>query len=192
MKLATMISSIRRNAWKTCRSCWPASDSMCADSPASARAAGCSRSPRSVAVQADLPLVRGDAAGAEEVVDPALAGRDRPDERRHRSDRDHGENPFRVPRRGLQRIEPAHRCAGEHRLADACRVEHRDRVGDDLTVAVGLRRRRSVRAAVPPRVEGDPREMPGQIGHLGLPLPRVHHLPGRQQQDRRLPGPDTS
>ena len=35
-----------RQAWKTCRSCSPASDSMCADSPARRRLAGCTVSPR--------------------------------------------------------------------------------------------------------------------------------------------------
>jgi hypothetical protein len=47
MKFASMISSIRRLAWNTFRSCSPASDSRCALSLASQRDAGCTRSPRS-------------------------------------------------------------------------------------------------------------------------------------------------
>ena len=47
MKFATMISSIRRAAWNTFRSCSPASDSMCALSLASQREAGWTHSPRS-------------------------------------------------------------------------------------------------------------------------------------------------
>ena len=38
MKFATRISSIRRHAWKQCRSCSADSDSMCDDSFASSRA----------------------------------------------------------------------------------------------------------------------------------------------------------
>ena len=51
MKFATRISSIRRTAWKACRSCSPASDSMCARSLASHRDAGCTRSPRSASTR---------------------------------------------------------------------------------------------------------------------------------------------
>ena len=47
MKFATRISSIRRNAWNTCRSCSAASDSMWADSLASSALAGWIRSPAS-------------------------------------------------------------------------------------------------------------------------------------------------
>ena len=46
MKLATRISSIRRIAWNTCRSCSADSDSMCADSLARPADAGWMRSPR--------------------------------------------------------------------------------------------------------------------------------------------------
>src|SRR4029077_17711710 len=46
MKLATRISSIRRQAWKQCRSCSEASLSMWADSPARNPLAGWMRSPR--------------------------------------------------------------------------------------------------------------------------------------------------
>ena len=46
MKFATRISSIRRIAWKQCRSCSADSDSMCADSLASSALAGWMRSPR--------------------------------------------------------------------------------------------------------------------------------------------------
>ena len=45
MKLATRISSIRRSASKACRSCSPASASMCPDSVSRWRDAGCTRSP---------------------------------------------------------------------------------------------------------------------------------------------------
>ena len=52
MKFATRISSIRRQAWKQCRSCSADSDSMCADSLASARSRGGRARPR--------PRARGD------------------------------------------------------------------------------------------------------------------------------------
>ena len=45
MKLATRISSIRRTAWKACRSCSPASPSMCPDSLARQAEAGWISSP---------------------------------------------------------------------------------------------------------------------------------------------------
>ena len=45
MKLLTRISSIRRIAWKACRSCSAHSSSMCADSLASHAEAGWTRSP---------------------------------------------------------------------------------------------------------------------------------------------------
>ena len=45
MKLCTRISSIRRIAWNACRSCSPASCSMCPDSLRSHADAGCTRSP---------------------------------------------------------------------------------------------------------------------------------------------------
>ena len=45
MKFATRISSMRRIAWKACRSCSADSLSMCADSFASSALAGWIRSP---------------------------------------------------------------------------------------------------------------------------------------------------
>ena len=51
MKLATRISSIRRNGLEHRTSCSPASDSMCALSLASHRDAGCTRSPRSASTR---------------------------------------------------------------------------------------------------------------------------------------------
>ena len=46
MKFASRISSIRRHAWKQCRSCSADSDSMWRDSFASCALAGWIRSPR--------------------------------------------------------------------------------------------------------------------------------------------------
>ena len=56
MKLATRISSIRRQAWKQCRSCSADSDSMWRDSLASSRLAGCTRSPRGLERRRDRVL----------------------------------------------------------------------------------------------------------------------------------------
>jgi hypothetical protein len=75
---------------------------------------------------------------------------------------------------------------GDDRLVAACGV---DRVGHELGVGVRLGAGRPARAAVAPPVEGDHPEVAGQVGDLGLPAPRVHDRPGRQQQQQgRRPG----
>ena len=76
--------------------------------------------------------------------------------------------------------------ADEHGVGRIRRVEHGERVGGELEVAVGLRLRGPVRAAAAPAVERHDPEVPGEVGHLGLPEPRVDDRPRRQQDDRRL------
>ena len=46
--------------------------------------------------------------------------------------------------------------------------------------------RRPVRAAVAARVERDDGAVPGEVRDLALPRARVHDLPGRKEQERRL------
>lgn len=113
------------------------------------------------------------------------AGRDRPGQRG--TDRDDPDSPVRVPGGELQRVPPAHRQPADHRAVGRGRVHHRDRVLHVLTVGVGLRGGRTVGPSVAAALDRDHPEVPGQVGHLRLPLPGVHDGPRGQQDDRRLP-----
>ncbi len=110
----------------------------------------------------------------------------RPGQRR--PERDHPGRPLRMPGGQLERVPAAQRQADEHGLVHPGRVQRRDRVVRVLPVAVGRRGRRPTGVPVAAALDGDHAEMPRQVRHLGLPLPRVHDRPRREQQDRRLSG----
>ena len=139
---------------------------------------------RAVVRQAALGAERGDAARRADVVERARPRLDRGHVGRHAADRHDGPHPVRVPRRGLQPVQRAHRRACEHGLVHPDRVQHGDRVGDDLAVGVAPGRSRPVRTAVAPRVISDHLRVPRQVGRLQLPLPRMQDLPRRQEDDR--------
>jgi len=143
---------------------------------------------RAVVRQATLGAERGDAARRADVVERARPRLDRGHVGRHAADRHDGPHPLRVPRRGLQPVERAHRRACEHRLVHPDGVQHGDRVGDDLAVGVPLGLRGPVGPPVAPRVVGDHPHVPREIGRLKLPLPRMQDLPGRKKDDRRPGG----
>jgi hypothetical protein len=95
-------------------------------------------------------------------------------------------HPVRV--RGGDPDRPGHAAgeADEHGPVHAGVVEHGDGVGRVLLVGVRGGLERAAGPAAAAAVEGDHPEVPGQVGHLGLPDPGVDDRPGRHQHDRGL------
>jgi hypothetical protein len=71
---------------------------------------------------------------------------------------------------------------------DAGRIHHGQRVVDVLDVGVGLLSVRPVGATVPPALDGDHAEVPGEERHLHPPLAHVHDRPRGEQDDARAVG----
>jgi hypothetical protein len=93
----------------------------------------------------------------------------------------------RVPGCQQQRALRAERQRHDHRVPGPGGIHHRQCVGGELAlVAAGLR---AAGAAVAPAVEGDDPAVPGQVGDLHLPVPRMDDRPRRQEDDGRLAGP---
>ena len=88
-------------------------------------------------------------------------------------------------------LMPEH-SATRNAASRAGRVEHGERVGGVHLVGVRGRTGRPVRAAVAARVDGDHPEVPGQVGHLALPLPAVDDRERPHHQQVVGPEPNTS
>ena len=105
-----------------------------------------------------------------------------------RADQDQAGDPLGVLGGQDQRL--AHVAPGDHhRPVDPGRVQHGQGVGGELAPPVGVEVLGPVRAAVAAGVEGDHPGVPGQVRDLALPEPGVDDLPGRREQDGRLPLP---
>ncbi len=107
------------------------------------------------------------------------------DEERDRG-RENGrpERALGVPPREERRVEAAERESDDARLLDACGIEHRGRVVGVLDGVVRAGIGRAVGQPVAATVERDDGRVPGEVGDLALPHPRVHDRPGGEEQDR--------
>jgi hypothetical protein len=105
-----------------------------------------------------------------------------------RGDRRDAADPFRVAGGGHQRPPRARAQPGQHGLVHAHRVQHREQLRHLRVVAVRPGVDRAVRPAVAGRVVRHHPDVPGQVGHLRLPVLRVHDRPGRHQHQRGFAG----
>jgi len=120
-----------------------------------------------------------------EVMDGTM-GRPRQQLRRPGGDRHHAEDTIGVQGGGEQGIPAATADSHDHGAVDVTGAHHRDGVGRELGLGVRRGRRRPVRTAVAPRVDGDDLEPAGEIGHLGLPDPAVNDRPKGREHYRGL------
>ena len=132
--------------------------------------------PPAVVVVARLAELRGRPA----------AGHDRR-QRQRRRDEDHLLDPLGVARGEVQRPFRAAGQRHQHRALGGGRVHHRERVGGELLLPVGVGLGRAVGPAVAATVEREHPAMPRQVGDLHLPVARVDDRPRRHEQDGRLP-----
>ena len=107
--------------------------------------------------------------------------------RQCRADRHYPRHPLRMPRCELQRVAAPQRQPDCDGPVGAGRVQHGDGVLDVLAVVVRRVAGWAVRSAVAPPLGRDHPEVPGEVGHLGLPLPHVHDGPRGKQQQCRFP-----
>ena len=74
----------------------------------------------------------------------------------------------------------------DHRALGRGGIHHRQGIGGELRFPVSGRR--AVGAAVAAAVEREHAAVPGQVGDLHLPVPRMDDRPRRQEEDGRLAG----
>ena len=108
------------------------------------------------------------------------------DQADRRTDREEAEDALGVAPGQLDAVAGAGRQPDRHDALDAGRVEHRQRVVDDLVVVVGRVALRPVGSAVAARIERHHAVAPRQIRDLGLPDAAVADRPRGQEQDRRV------
>ena len=130
------------------------------------------------------PALVGAVLGVERVDGPlgerhAAAREGRPDE-------DGPIDALRMLGGEQQAALAAERKADDHRALGPGRVEHRKCVVREPALVVPGGLGRPVGLAVAPPVERDHAAVAREIGDLHLPVARVHHRPGRQQEHGRL------
>ena len=118
----------------------------------------------------------------------AASGRRRA-ERQRRSDEDHALDALGMVRGEEQGALRSHREPDDECTLRRGRIQHRESVGRELGLVVGLGLLRAVRMPIPARIEGDDAAVAGEIGDLHLPAARVDDRPRGEEENRGLARP---